>query len=213
MVVRGLPTIGRDEHYSPFAPSPGPCIPTHGELLYEFVSGHTRVRCELVDHGVEARIPNVSITCPTVAPWHCIRSEDADPTVGEGERSDRASATDAAGGAPLQVVCIPWPTPPLSILRVNRPDLGYVRPDGLLSRGADAHHAANQGGVFASVSPIGSSVLRASGPRALLHSANRRPLIFIASSKRLRRPLPSEQPRLQQSGVGTRDAHRNAPFH
>ena len=36
--------MSRDEHYSPFAPAPGPPrIPTQGELLYEFVHGDTRV--------------------------------------------------------------------------------------------------------------------------------------------------------------------------
>ena len=40
--------MSRDEHYSPFTPAQGPRIPTHGELLYEFLHGHTRVRCELV---------------------------------------------------------------------------------------------------------------------------------------------------------------------
>jgi hypothetical protein len=31
--------MSRDEHYSPFAPAPGPRIPAHGELLYEFLHG------------------------------------------------------------------------------------------------------------------------------------------------------------------------------
>jgi hypothetical protein len=51
--------MSRDPNYSPFAPALGPRIPTHGELLYEFLQGHTRICCELVDHGqygVEARI-------------------------------------------------------------------------------------------------------------------------------------------------------------
>ena len=51
--------MSEKERWSPHEPAPGPRIPTHGELLYEFISGHTRVRCELVDHGqygIEARI-------------------------------------------------------------------------------------------------------------------------------------------------------------
>lgn len=54
-----------------------PRIPTHGELLYEFVHEHTRVRCELVDHGpygIEARILHNEehYMSHTFAPWHCI---------------------------------------------------------------------------------------------------------------------------------------------
>jgi len=73
--------MSRDEHYSPFAPAPGPRIPTHGELLYEFVAtlamGPTRVRCELVDHGpngFEARIcyDDQHHMSHVFAPWHCI---------------------------------------------------------------------------------------------------------------------------------------------
>jgi hypothetical protein len=51
--------MSEKESWSPHAPAPGPRIPTHDELLYEFLHGHTRVRCELVDHGqygIEARI-------------------------------------------------------------------------------------------------------------------------------------------------------------
>lgn len=53
--------MSREEHYSPFRPAPGPRISTQGDLLYEFVMrDHTRIRCELVDHGpkygIEARI-------------------------------------------------------------------------------------------------------------------------------------------------------------
>jgi hypothetical protein len=68
----------RDEHYSPFRPAPGPRIPTHGELLYEFVmQDHTRVRCELVDHGqygIEARILHNEEhhMSHAFAPWHSV---------------------------------------------------------------------------------------------------------------------------------------------
>jgi hypothetical protein len=66
-----------DEHYSPFAPAQGPRVPTHGEPPYEFVHGHTRVRCELVDHDqyvIEARILHNEehYMSHTFAPWHCI---------------------------------------------------------------------------------------------------------------------------------------------
>ena len=52
-------------------------IPTHGELLYEFLHGHTRIRCELVDHGpyaIEARILHNEehYMSHTFAPWHAI---------------------------------------------------------------------------------------------------------------------------------------------
>jgi hypothetical protein len=48
-----------------------------GELLYEFLRGHTRVRCELVDHGqcgFEALIfhNDEHYMSHTFAPWHCI---------------------------------------------------------------------------------------------------------------------------------------------
>jgi len=69
--------MSRDEHYSLFAPAPGPGIHTTGELLYEFLHGHTKVRCELVDHGqygVEARLlyDEEHRISHTFAPWHCI---------------------------------------------------------------------------------------------------------------------------------------------
>jgi hypothetical protein len=69
--------MSRDPNYSPFLPAPGPRIPTQGELLHEFVHGHTRVRCELVDHGqygVEARILDNEEhhMSHTFAPWHCL---------------------------------------------------------------------------------------------------------------------------------------------
>jgi hypothetical protein len=69
--------MSRDEHYSPFAPAPGPRIPTRGELLYEFLRGDARIRCELVDHGqygIEARIlyNEEHHMSHTFAPWHCI---------------------------------------------------------------------------------------------------------------------------------------------
>ena len=69
--------MSRDPNYSPFAPAPGARIPMHGELLYEFLHGHTRIRCELVDHGqygVEARIlyNDEHHASHTFAPWHCI---------------------------------------------------------------------------------------------------------------------------------------------
>jgi len=52
-------------------------IPTHGELLYEFLHEHTRIRCELVDHGqygIEARILHNEehYMSHTFAPWHVI---------------------------------------------------------------------------------------------------------------------------------------------
>jgi hypothetical protein len=68
--------MSRDEHYSPFASAPGPRISTQGELVYEFLHGHTRVRCELVDHGQYgvARIlyNEEHHMSHTFAPWHCI---------------------------------------------------------------------------------------------------------------------------------------------
>jgi hypothetical protein len=69
--------MSRDENYSPFAPAPGPRIPRQGKLLYEYLSGRTRIRCELVDHGqygVEARIlfNEEHYMSHTFAPWHCI---------------------------------------------------------------------------------------------------------------------------------------------
>jgi hypothetical protein len=51
--------------------------PTHGERLYEFLHGHTRVRFELVDHGewgIEARIlhNDEHHMSHTFAPWHVV---------------------------------------------------------------------------------------------------------------------------------------------
>jgi hypothetical protein len=45
--------------------------------LYEFLHGHTRIRCELVDHGqygIEARILHNEehYMSHTFAPWHSI---------------------------------------------------------------------------------------------------------------------------------------------
>jgi hypothetical protein len=45
--------------WRPPAPKPQARVTQPGELLFEFVKGYTRIRCELVDHGdygVEARI-------------------------------------------------------------------------------------------------------------------------------------------------------------
>jgi hypothetical protein len=70
--------VTRDPNYTPFAPEPGPRIPQSGELLYEFLKGHTRVRFELIDHGpvygVEARILHNEEhhMSHTVAPWHTV---------------------------------------------------------------------------------------------------------------------------------------------
>jgi hypothetical protein len=56
---------------------PPPAPPPNVELLYEFLHGHTRIRCELVDHGqygIEARILHNEehYMSRTFAPWHCI---------------------------------------------------------------------------------------------------------------------------------------------
>jgi hypothetical protein len=65
----------RDKDYSPFGPMPAPRVSEPGELLYEFMSGHTRIRAELVDRGewgVEARILHNEehFVSHTFAPWH-----------------------------------------------------------------------------------------------------------------------------------------------
>jgi hypothetical protein len=67
--------MSRDENYSPFGPMPGSRVYEPGELLYEFLHGHTRIRCELVDRGewgVEARILHNEEhhISHTFAPWH-----------------------------------------------------------------------------------------------------------------------------------------------
>ena len=41
----------RDDDYSPFAPMPASRSSQPGELLFEFLRGHDRIRCELRDHG------------------------------------------------------------------------------------------------------------------------------------------------------------------
>jgi len=41
----------RDPNYSPFGPTPAPVVPRIGALLFEFLLGHERIRCELRDHG------------------------------------------------------------------------------------------------------------------------------------------------------------------
>jgi hypothetical protein len=67
----------RDKDYSPFGPMPAARVAQPGEPLYEFVQGHTRIRCELRDHGAygwEARILHNEEhhISHTFAPWHCI---------------------------------------------------------------------------------------------------------------------------------------------
>jgi hypothetical protein len=52
-------------------------IPQHGELLYEFLHGHKRIRCKLVDHGpygIEVRILHNEEhhMSHTFAQWHSI---------------------------------------------------------------------------------------------------------------------------------------------
>jgi len=69
--------MSRDENYSPFGPMPAPRLYEPGELLFEFVQGHTRIRCELVDrgeYGIEARIlyNEEHRISHTFAPWHCV---------------------------------------------------------------------------------------------------------------------------------------------
>jgi hypothetical protein len=97
--------MSRDELYSPSAPAPGPRIPTHGELLYVFLQGPTRIRCELVDHGeygVEARIlyDDKHHMSHTFAPWHCIpfatpRAAAIHWAEKKRQRMERDEATDA----------------------------------------------------------------------------------------------------------------------
>lgn len=61
--------------WRPPEPTPEERTLQPGEVLFEFLKGHTRIRCELVDrgqYGVEARIlhdeePMIS---HTFAPWH-----------------------------------------------------------------------------------------------------------------------------------------------
>lgn len=62
-----------------------------GELLYEFVKGHTRIRFELVDrgkHGIEARIlyNEEHRISQVFAPWHFSMPREAAVHWAEAER-------------------------------------------------------------------------------------------------------------------------------
>lgn len=85
--------MSRDENYSPFAPWVPPTVQQPGELLFEFVKGHTRVRCELVDrgaNGIEARIllNEDDFISQTFAPWRSAAPRAAAIAWAEQERRD-----------------------------------------------------------------------------------------------------------------------------
>jgi hypothetical protein len=69
--------MSRDEKYPPFGPMAAARVSQPGELLFEFLKGHTRIRCELIDlgqYGVEARILHNEepVISQTFAPWHVV---------------------------------------------------------------------------------------------------------------------------------------------
>jgi hypothetical protein len=69
--------MSQDEHWTPFKPANPPPVSQPGELLHEFLHGHTRIRCELLDHGQygwEARILHDEkfFMSHTFALWHSI---------------------------------------------------------------------------------------------------------------------------------------------
>jgi hypothetical protein len=70
--------MSQDEHWTPFKPAIPPPVSQPGELLHEFLHGHTRIRYELTDlgpkYGVQIRVFHNErfFMSHAFAPWHSI---------------------------------------------------------------------------------------------------------------------------------------------